>query len=96
MKSFLYHPVYIVWLFEKSIFEVEASYSFKNTSILVRQVISLKKNGGVIRKTCLTPWSPICTPLIAVSASMIMASTSITVKDNSMRVDTPGEVFISG
>ena len=36
------------------------------TCILVREVISLKTNGGVISKIyCLILWSPICTPLIA-------------------------------
>ena len=77
---FLYDPVCKVWLFEKFNFELEASYSFKITWILVRQVISLKKNGGVIRKIyCLGSWSPICTPLILVTALMKMASTSTTV-----------------
>ena len=56
----------MAWIFEKFIFELEAFYSFKITCILVRQVISLKKNGGVISKIyCLILWSPICTPLIA-------------------------------
>ena len=41
------------------------------TCILVRQVKSLKRNGGVISKIyCLILWSPICTPLILVSASV--------------------------
>ena len=73
------------------IFELEASYSFKITCILVRQAISLNKNGGVISKIyCLVSWSPICT-LILVLALMKMASTSTTVIYNSMRVDAPGE-----
>ena len=83
------------WLFEKFIFELEASHSFKITWTLVRQVISLKKNGGVISIIyCLVLWSPIYTPLILVSALMKMASTSTTVIYNSMRVDTPGERLI--
>ena len=74
------------WLFEKFICELEASYSFKITCI---QVISLKKIGGVISKIyCLVSWSPICTPLILLSALMKMASTSTTVIYNSMRVET--------
>ena len=47
VNSFLYDPANMAWLFEKFIFEPEAFYSFKITCILVRQVISLKKNGGV-------------------------------------------------
>ena len=83
------------WLFEKVIFELEAFYSLKITCILVRHVISLKKNGGVISKIyCLILWSPICTPLILVSASVKMAGTSATVMWNSMRVDTPGKLLI--
>ena len=59
---FLYGPDCKTWLFEKFIFEVEASYSFKITCILVRQVISLKKNGGIISKIYyLISWCPICT-----------------------------------
>ena len=38
------------WLFEKFVFELEAFNSFKITCIPVRQVIFLKKNGGVISK----------------------------------------------
>ena len=77
------------------IFELEACYSFEIICILVRMVISLKKNGGVISKIyCLVSWSPICTHLILVSALMKMASTSSTVIYNSMRVDTPGKLLI--
>ena len=73
------------------IFELEASYSFKITCILVRQVISLNENGGVISKIyCLGSWSIICT-LILVLALMKMTSTSTTIIYNSMRVDAPGE-----
>ena len=94
-NSFLYDPANTAWLFEKLIFELEGFYSFKITCILVRHVISLKKNGSVISKTyCLILWSPICTPLIFVSASVKMAGTSATVTYNSMRVDTPGELLI--
>ena len=92
---FLYGPACKPWLFEKLIFELEASYSFKITCILVRQVISLKKIGGVISKIyCLVSWSPICTPLILLSALMKMASTSTTVIYNSMRVETPAKLLI--
>ena len=44
INAFLYHPACKAWLFEKFIFELEASYSFKITCILVRQVIPLKKS----------------------------------------------------
>ena len=50
LNSLLYDPATKYWLFEKFIFELEASYSFKITCILVRQVICLTKSGGVIRK----------------------------------------------
>ena len=87
----------MAWIFEKFIFELEAFYSFKITCILVRQVISLKKNGGVISKIyCLILWSPICTPLILVSASVKMAGTSATVTYNSIRVCTFGELLCKG
>ena len=42
INSFLYGPACKAWLFEKFIFELEASYSFKITCILVRQVILLR------------------------------------------------------
>ena len=83
------------WLFEKLIFELEVSYSFKITCILVRQVISLKKIGGVISKIyCLVSWSPIYTPLILLSALMKTESTLTTVIYNSMSVETPGKLLI--
>ena len=95
INSFLYHPACKAWLFEKFIFELEASYSFKITCILVRQVISLKKIGGVISKIyCLVSWSPICTPLILLSALIKMAITSTTVIYNSMRVETLVKLLI--
>ena len=43
MNSFLYDPACKAWIFEKFLFELEASYSFKITCILVRQVILLRK-----------------------------------------------------
>ena len=97
ISSFLYDPAKTACLFEKFIFELEAFYSFKVSCILVREVISLKKNGGVISKIyCLILWSPICTPLILVSASVKMAGTSATVTYNSMRVCTSGELLYKG
>ena len=69
----------MAWLFEKFIFELEAFYSLKITCILVRQVIFLKKSGGVISKIYfLISWSLICTPLILLSASVKMTGTSAT------------------
>ena len=86
INSFLYDPANKAWLFEKFIFELEAFYSFKITCILVRQVTSLTKNDGVISKIyCLILWSPICTSLILVSASVKMAGTSATVTYKSVR-----------
>ena len=95
VNSFLHDPPNKPWLFEKFIFELEAFYSFKITCILVRQVISLKKNGGVISKIyCLILWCPICTPLILVSASVKKAGTSATVTYNRMRLYSSGELLI--
>ena len=85
--NFLCDPAHKTCLFEKFIFELEASYSFKITWHLIKQVISLKKNRSLIGKICcLISWSSICIPLILVSASMKMASTSVAVIYNSMRV----------
>ena len=92
---FLYDPAYKAWLFEKFTFELEASYGFKITCILVRQVAPSKKNSGAIGKIYrFLSWSRICTPLILVSASLKMASTSATVIYNNMKVDSPREVLI--
>ena len=87
--SFLYGPKNKDLFFEKLIFELEASWSFKITCILVRQLIFLKKIRGVIKKIyCLITWSPICTPLILVSASVKMT------RIESMRLDTPGQLLL--
>ena len=81
---FLYDPACKAWLFEKFIFELEASYSFKITCIVMRQVISLRKSGGVISKSyCLISSSPICPPLVLESTSVKMAGTSVTAIYNS-------------
>ena len=50
-NSFLYEPANKAWFCEKFIFEIEFSYSFKITCILVKQLIPLKKNGGVSAKS---------------------------------------------
>ena len=95
INSFLYDPANKAWLFEKFIFELEVSYSFKITCILVRQVISVKKSGSVISKIyCLVSWSPICSHLILVSASVKKAGTSATVIYNSMSMYTFSELLI--
>ena len=52
---FYYGSAHKLWLFEKFIFELEASYIFKNTCILLKMLICLKENGGVINKTFFTP-----------------------------------------
>ena len=69
------------WLFEKFIFELDASsYSFKITCILSRQVISLKKMVVLSAKfTILISWSPICIPLILLLELMKLASTAATI-----------------
>ena len=95
INSFLYDPANKAWLFEKFIFKLEVSCSFKITCILVRQVIFAKKSGSVISKIyCLVSWSPICSHLILVSASIKMAGTSATVIYNSMSMYTSSELLI--
>ena len=91
----LYYSESKSWMFERFIFELEASYSFKITCILVRQVISLKKIGRALSKICcLVWWSPLCTPLILLSALMKVASTSTTVIYNSVSVKTPSKLLL--
>ena len=59
------------------------SYSLKITCILLRQVISLKKMMVLsVKFTILFSWSPICIPLILLSALMRLASTSAAVLYN--------------
>ena len=61
------------------------SYSLKITCILLRQVISLKKMVVLsIKFTNLISWSPICIPLILLSALMRLASTSAAIWYNSL------------
>ena len=43
---------------------------------------------------CLVSQSPVCTPLILLSALMKMSSTTTTVIYNSMRAETPGKFVI--
>ena len=80
LSIFLYDLLNKTWFFENFIFEIESSYSFKITCILVRQLIPLKKNNSVFGKIYfLISLSHICTPLILASASVKMAGTSATV-----------------
>ena len=61
INSFLHEVAYKAWVFEKFIFELEVSYSFKITCTLLRQLISLEKNDVAISKMyCLISWSPLC------------------------------------
>ena len=61
------------------------SYSLKITCILLRQVISLKKMVVLsVKFTILISWSPICIPLILLSALMRLASTSAAVLYNNL------------
>ena len=61
------------------------SYSLKITSILLRQVISLKKMMVLsVNFTILISWSPICIPLILLSTLMRLASTSAVVLYNNL------------
>ena len=64
INCFSYDPANKAWLFEDFICELEASYSFKISCILKRQVTFLKKNSSLISKIYNSiSWSPICTPL---------------------------------
>ena len=83
---FLYAAAHKAWLFEKSIFELDASsYSFKTTCILLRQVTSLKKMLLSSAKfIILISWSPICIPLILLLALMKLAITSAAIMYSSM------------
>ena len=61
INSFLHEVANKAWVFEKFIFELEVSYSFKITCTLLRQLISLEKNDVAISKMyCLISWSPLC------------------------------------
>ena len=94
---FWYDPVHKVRLFEKFIFELEAFYSFKTSSSLVRQVISLKKSDGAIGKIdCIISWSHTFTSLVLKYASLKMANTSATIIYNNMRVKTSSELLRYG
>ena len=75
----IYTTTHKAWIFEKFDFELEAfSCDFKIDCILVWQLISLNKKMVVSSGefNVFTPWSPICTPLILVSASIKIANTS--------------------
>ena len=88
---FLYATPHKVWLFEKLIFELEAFWdNSKINSVLVKQLKSLKKMVVSSAKfTILISWSPICIPLILVSASMKIASTSATIIHNNIESGQP-------
>ena len=61
------------------------SHSLKITCILLRKVISLKKMVVLsVKFTILISWSPICIPLILLSALMRLASTSAAVLYNNL------------
>ena len=60
-------------------------YSLKITCILLGQVISLKRMVVLsVKFTILISWSPICIPLILLSALMRLASTAAAVLHNNL------------
>ena len=78
---YMHHQPIKSWLFEKSYllsqFIFAFSYGFKITCILLRQVKSFKKMVALSGNfTILISGSPICIPLILLSALMRLASTS--------------------
>ena len=82
---FLYKPPHKGLAFWKKYLRTSLSfsYSFKITCILFRQVISLKKMVVLSLKfIMLISWSPVCIPLIFLSALMRLASTSVAVLFN--------------
>ena len=89
----MHHPIK-VWLFWKNYLWASLSFSYslfhKITCILGMQVISLKKIVVLsVKFTILISWSPICIPLILLSALMKLASTSATILYNSMESRHP-------
>ena len=84
---FLYAPPHKGLAFWKNYLwtSLSFSYSLKITCILLRQVISLKKMMVLsVKFTILISWSPICIPLILLSALMRLASTSAAILYNSL------------
>ena len=86
---YMHHQPIKPWLFEKNYplgqFIFAFSYGFKITCILLRQLISLKKMVVLSAKFAIfISWSPICIPLILLSALMRLASTSAAILYNSM------------
>ena len=81
------------WLFEKFIFELDASsYSFKIICLLLKQVISLKKMVVSSAKfTISISSSPICIPLIFLLTLKKLASTSVTIMFKSIENRHPWE-----
>ena len=72
----LYMSADKAWNFEKLVFELEA-FGFKIDCILVFQLMSVNKKMVVSsgKFIIFISWSPICTPLILMLASMKIAST---------------------
>ena len=84
---FLYAPPHKGLAFWKNYLwtSLSFSYSLKITCILLRQVISLKKMMILsVKFTILISWSPICIPLILLSALTRLASTSAAIFYNSL------------
>ena len=87
---YMHNPIK-VWFFEKHIWSsLSFSYSRKITCILLRQVISLMKMVVLsVKFTILIWWSPICIPLILLSALIKLASKSSTKLYKSMESRRP-------
>ena len=84
---FLYPPPYKGLVFWKNYLWTSLFFSFslKITCILLRLVISLKKiMVSSVKFTILISWFPFCIPLILLSASMRLASTSAAVLYNNL------------
>ena len=84
---FLYAPPHKGLDFGKNYFwtSLYFSYSLKITCILVRQGISLKRMVVLsVKFTIFISWSPICIPLVLLSALMRLASTSAAILYNNL------------
>ena len=94
---FLYAPPHKGLAFWKNYLwtNLSFSYSLKITYILLRQVISLKKMMVLsVKFTILISWSPICIPLILLSALMRLANTSAAILYNSIDSRHPWQTHI--
>ena len=93
---FLHGPFHEACFYEKLISELQASYTFKTTSILVRQVLSLKKNSVYHQQNFLFNLMVFSlhsfSPFISINGNgKFIDELAIS---TILRVDTPGKLLI--